>query len=126
MAHFAEIVDGTVVRVVVVHNNELLDENGVEQEAKGVAFCKSLWGGDWVQTSYNSNFRANFACIGATYDANRDAFIFPQPFPSWLLDEQTLSWVPPIAYPQDGEDWAWDEETVSWISLESWAAKNNV
>jgi hypothetical protein len=77
MAHFAELNENNVVtRVIVVHNNELLD-NGVESEAKGIAFCKSLFGGEWVQTSYNSNFRENFAGIGYTYDQELDAFIPP-------------------------------------------------
>lgn len=78
MAHFAEIDNNNIVqRVIVVANEELLD-NGVESEAKGIAFCKSLFDGEWVQTSYNGNFRYNYAGIGFSYDADLDAFIAPK------------------------------------------------
>lgn len=78
MAHFAKIDESnTVTEVIVVHNNELLD-NGVESEAKGIAFCQSLFGGTWVQTSYNGNIRKNYAGVGFTYDPIRDAFIPPK------------------------------------------------
>jgi hypothetical protein len=114
MAHFAQLNDNSVVtRVIVVHNNELLD-NGAESEAKGVAFCQSLFGGNWKQTSYNGNIRKNYAGIGYTYDSTRDAFIPPQPFDSWLLDEATCNWQAPIPMPTDGKLYAWDEATVSW------------
>lgn len=93
MAHFAELDDqNTVLRVIVVHNNELLD-NGVESEAKGIAFCKTLFGGNWKQTSYNGNIRKNYAGIGFTYDPVRDAFIPPKPGDSWVLEESTCQWV---------------------------------
>jgi hypothetical protein len=114
MAHFAQLDDSSVVtQVIVVHNNELL-ENGVESEAKGVAFCQSLFGGTWVQTSYNASIRKNYAGIGYNYDSTRDAFIPPQPFDSWLLDEATCNWQAPIPMPIDGKLYAWDEATVSW------------
>jgi hypothetical protein len=117
MAHFAEIdPQGVVLRVIVVHNNELLD-NGVESEAKGVAFCQSLFPGTtWVQTSYNGNIRKNYAGQGYTFDAQRNAFIPPKPFPSWLLDEDTCRWEAPIPYPTDGERYTWDEATQSWAA----------
>jgi hypothetical protein len=77
MAHFAELDENNIVkRVIVVHNNELLD-NGVESEAKGIQFCQSLYGGNWVQTSYNSNFRNKYAGIGYRYDSITDEFISP-------------------------------------------------
>jgi len=115
MAHFAELrMDNLVRRVIVVHNNELLDEDGVEQEALGVAFCENLFGGVWVQTSYNANFRKNFASIGFTYDSTRDAFIPPKPFASWVLNEETCLWETPVAMPDDGNVYVWNEETVSW------------
>ena len=115
MAHFAELgLNNVVLRVIVVHNNELLDESGVEQEAKGADFCRSLFGGTWVQTSYNSNFRKNFAGAGYTYDSGRDAFIAPQPYKSWVLNEETCRWTAPVPMPEDGV-YTWDEETVSWI-----------
>jgi hypothetical protein len=93
MAHFAQLDDNNVVtQVIVVHNNELLDD-GIEQEAKGIAFCESLLGGRWIQTSYNGNIRKNFAGIGFTYDAQRNAFIAPQPDgEGWTLDENTCVW----------------------------------
>lgn len=93
MAHFAQLDENNVVtQVIVVHNNELLHE-GVEQEAKGIAFCEGLLGGRWRQTSYNRTFRKNFAGIGYTYDAQRDAFIAPQPNgEGWVLDEATCQW----------------------------------
>lgn len=94
MAHFAKLDDtNTVTEVIVVHNNELLD-NGVESEAKGIAFCQSLFGGNWVQTSYNGNIRKNYAGIGYSYDAVRDAFIPPKPTEGeWVLDEDTCRWI---------------------------------
>jgi len=93
MAHFAQLDESNIVtQVIVVHNNELLD-NGVESEAKGVAFCQSLLGGNWVQTSYNGNIRKNFAGIGFTYDQTRDAFIPPKPEEgNWVLNEDTCLW----------------------------------
>lgn len=115
MAHFAEIgLNNTVLRVVVVHNNECLDENGQESEAKGAEFCRNLFGGTWVQTSYNGNIRKNYAGIGFTYDSTRDAFIPPKPFPSWTLDEATCLWEPPTPMPNDGKPYVWDENTTSW------------
>lgn len=117
MAHFAQLDENNiVVNVIVIHNNELLDENGNEIEAKGIQFCKDHYGQDtnWVQTSYNSNFRKHYAGIGYIYDGQRDAFISEQPFPSWTLDEETCNWVPPIPFPTDGF-YHWDEETLSWI-----------
>ena len=80
MAHFAKIEDG-IVRQVVVINNEVLLEDGVEKESIGAAFCQSLYGDDtqWVQTSYNGNFRGTYAASGMTYDAVKDEFGYPQP-----------------------------------------------
>ena len=119
MAHFAQLDENNVVtQVIVVHNNELLDENGIEQESKGIAFCQSLLGGNWVQTSYNSNFRKNYAGIGFTYDSNKDAFIPPKPFNSWILNEETCLYEAPVAMPTDGKPYRWDEETVSWQVIE--------
>lgn len=92
MAHFAQLDDNNVVtQVIVVHNNELLD-NGVESEAKGIAFCQSLFGGNWVQTSYNGNIRKHYASEGFTYDVARDAFIPPKPEGNFVLDEETCTW----------------------------------
>jgi hypothetical protein len=128
MAHFAELgLNNTVLRVIVVANEELLDVNGVEQESKGQEFCRNLFGGVWIQTSYNGNFRKNYAGVGFTYDSTRDAFIPPKPYPSWLLNEDTCQWGPPVPYPADGvsiltatafpgegKAYQWDEATTSW------------
>jgi hypothetical protein len=116
MAHFARLEDNTVTQVIVVHNNEILVD-GTESEAKGIEFCQSLFGGEWKQTSYNGTIRKNFAGVGSTYDGVRDAFIAPKPFESWVLNEETCKWEPPITKPTDNKIYRWDEETVSWIVL---------
>jgi hypothetical protein len=94
MAHFAELDESNIVtRVIVVHNNELLDENGNESEQKGIDFCVAHYGGTWIQTSYNGNFRVNFAGSGCEYDPIRNAFIAPKPAEGpWVLNEETLQW----------------------------------
>jgi hypothetical protein len=114
MAHFAELNENNIVtQVITVNNNELLD-NGVESESKGIAFCKSLFGGNWVQTSYNGSIRFNYAGIGYSYDKELDAFIAPKPFDSWVLDETTCSWIPPIQRPNNDFSLIWDEENLEW------------
>lgn len=117
MAHFAQLDNqNTVLQVIVIHNNELLD-NGVESEAKGIAFCQSLFPNTrWVQTSYNGNIRKNYAGVGFLYDPIRDAFIPPKPYPSWVLDEATCRWEAPVPYPTDGERYVWDEATQTWMA----------
>lgn len=96
MAHFAQLDENNLVtNVIVVHNNELLDENGLESEAKGIEFCQTLFQGNWIQTSYNGNIRKNYAGIGYIYDANRDAFIPPAPEGNLGLDENTCQWILP-------------------------------
>ena len=77
MAHFAKIENGIVSQVIVVNNEVLLDSEGVEQEALGAAFCEELFGGEWVQTSYNGKFRGRYAGAGMTYDPKLDEFISP-------------------------------------------------
>lgn len=95
MAHFAKLDESNkVTEVIVVNNNELLD-NGIESEAKGIRFCQSLFGGNWIQTSYNKNIRKNYAGIGYMYDSNRDAFIPPKPecHPNDIsFMEETCTW----------------------------------
>jgi hypothetical protein len=108
MAHWAEIDENNVVLRVTVGNND--DPNGDE----GYKWLLDNLGGTWVQTSYNATIRKNFAGIGFTYDEELDAFIPPKPFDSWILDEETCLWEPPIAYPTDGESYVWNEETTSW------------
>lgn len=119
MAHFAKLDENNkIITVVVVHNNELLDENGVEQEQKGINFLKSLFGQDtkWVQTSYNKKFRYNYAAIDGKYDPVNDAFIERQRYPSWTLDE-TFNWKPPVPMPSDTDlySYQWDEENQVWV-----------
>jgi hypothetical protein len=111
MAHFVQIVDGVVVNGVVVHNNELLVD-GVENEAKGKQFCNDLFGGEWIQTSYNNNFRKQYAGIGFTYDADADEFVAPQPYPSWSLDSSN-DWQAPT--PKPNGDYLWNEQQLNWI-----------
>jgi hypothetical protein len=102
MAHFVELDnDNNVLKVIVVDNNDILDENGNESEEIGINFCTRLLGGIWKQTSYNGNFRKNYAGIGYKYDEERDAFIPPKPFESWILNEETCQWVAPIPYPDE-------------------------
>ena len=129
MAHFAELDSNNVVlRVIVVGNKDTADASGVEKEHIGAAFCERLFGGNWKQTSYNGNKRKNYAGIGYTFDATRDAFIPPKPFNSWVLVEDTCQWKAPIDMPADagtGEPpkrYTWDEATVSWKVTENGAA----
>ena len=114
MAHFAKIEDGIVREVIVVNNEVLLDDKGVEQEELGAKFCVELFGGTWVQTSYNANFRGKYAGIGDYYDSVNDIFVAPQPFPSWTLDKETYLWTAPVAMPTDGKPYTWNEDSKSW------------
>lgn len=123
MAHFAELDSNNVVlRVIVVGNKDTADANGVEKEYIGAAFCERLFGGNWKQTSYNGNKRKNYAGIGYTFDATRDAFIPPKPYASWVLVEETCQWKAPVDMPADagtGEPpkrYTWDEATTSWVA----------
>ena len=120
MASFAKIgLNSKVIEVLSVHNNVLKDSNGVEQEVIGIDFLTKLTGYPlWKQTSYNNNFRKNYAGIGYTYDENRDAFIAPKPFNSWLLNEDTCNWESPVAYPQDNNKYRWNESTLTWNIVE--------
>jgi hypothetical protein len=118
MAHFAELDENNIVkRVIVVDNKDTSDANGVEKEYIGAAFCERIFGGRWVQTSYNANKRKNYAGIGYTYDEQRDAFIPIKLFSSWILDEATYRWQPPVPMPNDGKIYQWNEETTSWNEI---------
>jgi hypothetical protein len=119
MAHFAQLDENNVVlQVIVVHNNELLDDQGAEREELGIAFCQSLFGVDtrWKQTSYNGNFRYNFAGIGYSYVERLDGFAAPQPYPSWQLADNCVWWAP-TPMPNDGKRYRWDEPTLSWVEI---------
>ena len=129
MARFAKVDRNNIVEtVLVVDNKELLDENGEEKESKGVAFLNKIFGVNdeftWVQTSYNTYagrhllgktpFRKNHAGMGYTYDEDRDAFMPPKPFDSWILNEDTCQYDPPVERPDDGNRYIWNEDTTSW------------
>jgi len=126
MAHWAEVNKNNIVARVTVGNNYDLNE--------GYDWLAANLGGTWLKTSYNTHggihytdgepsedqsqaFRFNYAGLGHTYDADRDAFIPPTPFASWVLDEATCLWVAPIDYPADGGQYVWDEETTDWVEV---------
>jgi hypothetical protein len=115
VAHFAELnQNNEVLRVVVVDNRDTSDASGVEREHIGQAHLEKILGGVWRQTSYNATMRKNYAGVGYTYDAQRDAFVPPKPFNSWILNETTCQWQAPVTMPQDGKMYAWNEQTTSW------------
>ncbi len=118
MAHFAKINENNIViDVNVVDNKDVGNLEYPASESVGIQFLIP-WNTPntyWKQTSYNRTFRKNYAGIGFTYDAQRDAFIPPSPFPSWILDEETCLWNPPVPAPTDGEIYNWDEATQQWI-----------
>ena len=122
MASFAKIgLNNKVIEVLSVHNNELKDSNGIEQEVNGIDFLTKLTGwAIWKQTSYNNNFRKNHAGIGFTYDEDRDAFISPKPYNSWILNETTCQWEAPVIKPELTQEqidnksyYSWNEETTT-------------
>lgn len=114
MAHFAKIENGLITQVIVVSNEDTADIYGVEKESIGAAFCERLFGGDWKQTSYNGTIRKNYAGIGYSYDATRNAFISPQPYASWTLVEETCQWTAPLPMPTDGI-YTWNETAQAWV-----------
>ena len=144
MAYFAKVEDGLVVNVIRVANADILDGEGNESEAVGIAFCQHLVSGDWVQTDINTSgglhyelitldgetflseetddgiaLRFNYAGIGDTYDLARDAFIRPKPYNSWTLNESTCLWEYPVAYPNDDDvSYTWDESITNWVEIE--------
>ena len=116
MAHFAKInSDNIVEQVIVVNNNVVQDILQRDVEQLGIDFCKKLFGDEtnWVQTSYNNNIRKQFAKIGDTYDKEKDKFISPQPFPSWVLDEND-DWQAPTPKPEDDKAYVWNEKDKTW------------
>jgi len=124
MAYFAKLGTGNIVEQVISINNAVItDANGIEQEQLGVDFINNLYGTNdiWKQTSYNNRIRKNYAGIGMTYDAQRDAFIPPKPFNSWILNETTCNWEAPIARPELTQEqidnknyYKWNEEILNW------------
>ena len=128
MAHFAKLDENNlVIGVHVVHNNELKDKNGQEDEELGVTFLKKIWGADtnWKQCSYNTTagvhelggtpLRKNYPGKGYQYDPARDAFIDGSPYPSWIFNEISCTWDPPT--PQLEGKYNWDEASGTWTEF---------
>ena len=114
MGHFAKVLDGKVIQVIVAEPEFFNTFNDTSP-------------GTWLQTSYNTHgnkhpnntpLRGNFAGIGYTYDQTNDVFYAPKPFPSWVLDQETWNWSAPMPYPQDNKQYKWDEPTLSWIKTD--------
>ena len=115
---FAKIgLNNKVIDRVVVHNNELLDANNESNENLGISFLTNLTGWPLWKQSFKDGTRKNQAGIGYTYDEDRDAFIAPKPYNSWILNETTCKWEAPVAYPDDGERYEWNESTTSWDQI---------
>lgn len=115
MGHFAKIENGIVTNVIVVNNETLENLEFPESEPVGQEFIASLgFDGIWKQTSYNGNFRVNYAGIGHSYDEINDVFIAPKPYESWILNEETYQWDPPLEYPNDGGNYMWNESGLKW------------
>ena len=104
MSHFAKINGSNAVTEVIVAEQDFINSGVV-----GDSFL-------WIQTSYNNSFRKKFAGVGDTYDKTKDAFITPQPYPSWTLDASN-DWQPPTAYPDDGKKYNWNEDTTNWTEI---------
>lgn len=121
MAHYAFLDENNVVTEVITgrHEDEVVD---------GISDWESYYGEfrgqRCVRTSYNGNIRKNYAGIGFVYDDVRDAFIAPQPYPSWLLNEETCRWEPPTPYPEDGLYYGWDEPSQSWQVIDGYQLPN--
>lgn len=117
MAHFAELDENNIVLRVVVVDNSVLNDGGVENEVLGINYLKNILGQDtkWVQTSYNNSFRKRFAGAGYSYNEYLDAFINPKPYDSWVFDENEVSWVAPIKKPEGDGLYTWDETNFKWV-----------
>lgn len=121
MAHFAKLDDNNIVlEINTVNNSDVQDLPFPESEPVGIKFLTEWSGGytNWKQTSYNNNFRKRYAGIGYTYDVQRDAFIPPKPFASWIFNEDVCSWEAPVPYPDYDKVYEWDETTTSWVLID--------
>jgi hypothetical protein len=124
MGHFAKLDENNIVtQVIVVDNKDVTDPfTGQEDEILGIAFCKKLLGGNWVQTSYNSTIRKRYAGVGYSYNKALDAFVAPKPYESWVLNTETIDWESPLgpapelteAEVEAGSRYEWDEENTQW------------
>jgi hypothetical protein len=114
MAHYAFLDESNIVTEVIVgiDETELIEGLGPE------TWYGNFRGQNCKRTSYNGNYRKNYAGVGYTYDAERDAFIAPKPFDSWVLNEETCQWEAPIIYPNDGERYVWNETVLNWQLLD--------
>jgi hypothetical protein len=113
MSHYARINSNSLVVDVIV-----IDNSQEPTEAAGIAFCEQITGQTgWIKTSYNATIRKNYAGIGYTWDAGRNAFIPPKPFPSWVLNETTCKYSAPVSYPTDGNFYQWNETTQQWDQI---------
>jgi len=118
MAHFAQLDENNIVVQVIVGVDEPYDGEAIYQENTGKIWKKTSYntvGG--VHTLGGTPFRKNYAGIGYFYDSIRDAFVPPKIYPSWILDEQTCQWYPPVQYPSDDNRYVWDESTISWVAI---------
>ena len=106
MSHFAKLDNNNIVTEVIVAEQDFINSGSVGDSFR------------WVQTSYNFNFRKNYAGVGYIYDRVRDAFIPPKPHSSWILNEDTCLWIAPVPYPDDDNKYTWNEETTSWDLIE--------
>jgi hypothetical protein len=121
MAHYAFLDNNNIVTEVIVG----VDEDVIQTDTDGTQVGGSsevweTWYGNFrgqlcKRTSYNGNYRKNYAGIGYTFDSVRDAFIPPKPYPSWILNEDTCLWESPVPHPEGEGLWGWDEATLSWI-----------
>jgi hypothetical protein len=111
ISHFAEIDENNIVVRVLVGDNSMPNE--------GYDWFVENLGGRWIQTSYSASFRKNYAGVGYCYDEDLDAFISPQPLPSWTLNEATARWISPTPYPQDGRGYSWNEEKLTWEEVKN-------
>jgi hypothetical protein len=118
MAHFAQLDENNnVINILVVSTEDILDENGDESEAKGIEFLKNIVDSNaiWKQTSYTGEFRKKYAAIGGSYDPVNDCFINPKPYPSWIFNDLTQTWIPPVEVPNaDDSMYVWDESNRNW------------
>ena len=115
MAHYAFLDKDGIVTEVITGRDETETVDGISDWE---TYYGNIRNQDCVRTSYNGNIRYNYAGIGFTYDADRDAFISPKPYESWVLDEETCRWAAPIPYPEDDVMYQWDEETIDWIATD--------
>ena len=117
MAHFARLDDNSIVEMVIVISDDVCPDPAPINEGQGQSYINDVIGlpGTWIQTSYNGNFRGRYAGPGDRYDAVNDAFIPPQPYSGWVLNEESYEWEAPIPRPNDGQFYMWDNVSLQWV-----------